>query len=162
MFENEVVLYQFTLEAALRVAEDIPEEEMLTAPFPGANPPVWILGHLAICTDSAARLLGLQRECPREWHVRFGPGSKPAELAAPLPTKGELLEALKKGHERVAAAAPTADPQAMGQPQEFPILQGRPLKTIGHVVAHLMSTHEAFHVAQLSACRRKLGKPALF
>lgn len=162
MFENELVLYDFTLASAQTLAADIPESEMNVAPFPGANPPVWILGHLAICTDFAAKLLGLSRECPREWHLMFGPGSKPAELSGTLPSKAELLAALARGHERVAPAARSADAAAMAQPQTFEILKGTPMQTVGHVVAHLISTHEAFHLAQLSACRRKLGKPPLF
>ncbi|MBX7166235.1 MAG: DinB family protein [Pirellulales bacterium] len=161
MFTHERTLYRFNLSMVQLIAADIPDDELRLVPFPGANPPAWILGHLAICTDFAARLLGLGRECPRAWHAMFGPGSKPAELGDNVPSKAELLAALVAGHARVTEAARTADPAAMQQPQTVEVLKGTPLETIGDVLAHLMCTHESFHIAQLSACRRKLGKAPL-
>ncbi len=46
----------------------------------------------------------------------------------------------------------------MEQPHAVEILKPTNLKTNGDVLAHLMCTHMAFHIAQLSACRRKSGK----
>jgi hypothetical protein len=157
VFERELTLYQFTLNHLRLLAVDIKEPDMNVAPFEGANPPVWILGHLAVATDYAGRMLGLPAICPKQWHAQFGPGSKPTELKAPLPTKGDLLAAIEAGHRRVSEAAPEANAEAMNQPHSVEILKTTNLKTNGDVVAHLMTTHQAFHVAQLSACRRKKG-----
>jgi hypothetical protein len=159
MFETQQELYEFQLNYIKLLAADFDEADMAVAPYPGGNPPVWILGHLAICTDFAAGLLGQKPECPREWHKHFAPGSNPAEVPQPHPTKAELLTALEKGHRRVAAALPEASAEALAQPHSVAILSRTNLKTNGHVLGHLMSTHAAFHVAQLSACRRVKGKP---
>jgi DinB family protein len=158
MFERELTLYKFNRNYLRLLAADIDESDLGTAPFPGANPPVWILGHLAVATDYAARLLGLERACPRQWHAQFAPGSKPTELKPPLPTKEELLAAIENGHRRVSEAAPNASAEAMNQPHAVELLKPTTLKTVGDVLAHLMCTHAAFHLAQLSACRRKAGK----
>lgn len=158
MFERELTLYKFNLNYLRLLAADIDESQLGVAPFPGANPPIWILGHLAVATDSAGRLLGLDPACPSHWQKQFAPGSKPSELQAPLPTKSELLAAIENGHRRVTEAAPTASSEAMNAPHNAEILKRTNLKTNGDVLAHLMCTHISFHLAQLSACRRHAGK----
>lgn len=158
MLERELTLYKFNLNYLKLLAADLDESAMRTAPFEGANPPVWILGHLAVATDYAARILGLERACPKQWHVQFGPGSKPAALVPPLPTKEELVAAIEKGHHRVAEAAPGASAEVLSQPHAIELLKPTVLKTNGDVLAHLMCTHASFHISQLSACRRKSGK----
>ncbi len=161
MFERELTLYNFTLGHLRILAADIDESAMGVAPFEGANPPVWILGHLAVCTDFAGRSLGLEPACSPQWHTQFAPGTKPSDLKPPLPTKSELLDALLSGARRVSEAAPNASTEALSKPHGIDILQKTNLVTVGDALAHLMTTHQAFHVAQLSACRRKAGKPPI-
>ena len=158
MFERELTLFKFQLGYLKMVAADLDESAMTVAPFEGANPPVWILGHLAVSTDFAARMLGQPAACPRKWHVQFAPGSKSSELPDPLPTKEELMTVIETGARRVAEAAASAPPELANQPHAVEILKSTNLKTNGDVLAHLMCTHMAFHIAQLSACRRKTGK----
>lgn len=158
VLERELTLYKFNLNYLKLIAADIAESDMTVVPFAGANPPVWILGHLAVATDFAGRMLGLERACPRDWHVKFAPGSKPSDLQAPLPTKSDLLAAIENGHRRVAEAAPGASSEVLNKPHEVELLKPTNLKTNGDVLAHLMCTHIAFHLAQLSACRRHSGK----
>jgi hypothetical protein len=49
----------------------------------------------------------------------------------------------------------------MSQPQTAELLKNTPLKTIGDVMDHLLTTHFAFHIGQLSAWRRLEGKSFL-
>ncbi len=158
MFERELTLYKFMLNYLRLIAADIDEKDMGAVAFDGANPPVWILGHLAVGTDFAARQLGLEAVCPRSWHAQFSPGSQPSALKPPLPTKIELLAAIENGHRRVSEAAPKASSEAMNKPHNIELLKPTNLATVGDVLAHLMTTHVSFHIAQLSACRRKAGK----
>jgi hypothetical protein len=158
VFERELTLYKFNLNYLRMLTADFGESNLGVAPFAGANPPVWILGHLAVATDFAAKMLGLDAVCPKKWHVMFAPGSKPSELKPPLPTKTELLAAIESGHRRVSDAAPKASSDAMDKPHSIELLKTTVLTTVGDVVAHLMCTHESMHIAQLSACRRKAGK----
>jgi len=158
VFERELTLYKFNLNYLRLLVADIDEAAMSVAAFEGGNTPVWILGHLAVATDYAGRVLGLDRACPRSWHKQFAPGSKPADVEVPYPAKSELLAAIESGHRRVAEAAPHASPEAMNQPHAIELLKPTFLKTNGDVLAHMMCTHIAFHLAQLSACRRHAGK----
>ena len=158
MFERELTLYKFGLNYIKMLAADLDDSQLAMVPFDGANPPVWILGHLAVCTDYAGRFVGLERVCPRDWHVKFAPGSKPAELVAPLPNKADLMTALEQGCHRVIEAMPRVNAEMLDQPHSVEILKPTVLKTNGDVLAHLLTTHPMFHIAQLSACRRKTGK----
>jgi hypothetical protein len=158
VFEQELTLYKFNLNYLRMLVADIEESDLTSVAFEGANPPAWILGHLAVCTDYAARLLGLERACPRQWHSQFAPGTKPAEMQPPLPSKAELMAAIENGHRRVSEAAGGASAEEMNKPHAVELLKPTNLKTNGDVLAHLMTTHVAFHLAQLSACRRKAGK----
>ena len=159
MFEHQQTLFEFQLNYIKLLSADLDDADLGQSPFPGANPPVWILGHLAVCTDYAARILGQKPECPREWHQCFAPGTNPAAVPQPYPSKADLLTALENGHRRVVAALAEADPEPLNQPHAIELLKATNLKTNGDVLSHLMCSHPAFHVAQLSACRRAKGKP---
>lgn len=161
MFERELTLYKFNLKYLRYLSADLEEADMGVAPFAGANPPVWILGHLAISTDFAGGLLGLEPVCPEEWRKPFAPGNLPTALPSPCPGKGQLLQAIENGHGRVSEAAPHASAEAMNTPHDIAFFKPTVLATVGDVLAHVMTTHIAFHLAQLSACRRKAGKPPL-
>ncbi|QDU88062.1 DinB superfamily protein [Pirellulimonas nuda] len=156
-------LYDFTLGYCQRLLEDVDEEQMQLQPSPGVNPPAWIVGHLAICTDFALGLLGEPKRLPAEWSEEFGPGSEPLSQQHPYPSKAELLIALKEGHAAVVAALPRVDPESLTVPNpiESAVLR-RAFPTAGDLLAHLMSTHESFHLGHLSNWRRQMGRPPLF
>jgi hypothetical protein len=158
VLERELTLYKFNLNYLRLLAADLEEADLGQAPFPGANPPVWILGHLAVSTDYAGRLLGLRPQCPREWHAQFAPGTDASQVKTPYPSKEQLVTAIENGHRRVSEAAPAASSEALAQPHSVELLKPTVLKTVGDVLAHLMTNHAAFHIAQLSACRRSTGK----
>lgn len=160
--QNQATVYRFMLGYIKMLLADLPEEELDKQPFAGANTPRWILTHLAICTDYAARALGGTRECPKEWHTAYGPGSVPDAEGIPKPTKEELMAALEKGHARVIELALAAKPEVLEAPHNVEFLKPTPLKTVSDFVTHLMTSHEAGHLGQLSYWRRATGRPALF
>ena len=162
MFENESRVYAMMLGYLGQVVADLREEDMDKAPAAGVNPPVWILGHLAIASDWGLMSLGRPALCAELWHKQFAPGSDPAKIAQPAPTKDELMSAIRRGHEALIAGARTADADAMSKPHSIAFLQGSPVKTVGDTMTLLMTAHEGVHIGQLSLCRRLRGKPHLF
>jgi len=50
----------------------------------------------------------------------------------------------------------------MEEPQNSDFFKGSPIKTIGDVVGHLLTTHFAFHLGQISSWRRLEGQPYIF
>jgi len=45
---------------------------------------------------------------------------------------------------------------------EVDLLKATPLKTRGDLVGHILTTHFATHLGQLSSLRRHFGRPPLF
>jgi uncharacterized damage-inducible protein DinB len=162
MFERELRLNGLMNGYLARLVEDHDDAELRTPIATGGNPPAWILAHLAVANDYALRMLGEPRIAPAEWHKRFGPGLSPKDDPNPLPSKAELLEKLGKGRQTLSAAALKADPERMGERQTIEFFKDTPVQTIGDVVAHLLTTHLAIHLGQLSAWRRTHGRPPLF
>lgn len=154
-------LYAFTLFFAESLMRDIDDTELRHQPSPGVNPPAWILGHLAICTDSALKLLGQPPRLPEAWHKGFGRGSDPASPDLPEVTKEELLTALREGHAAVVTALPSASAETLARPSPFKALADS-LPTVGDLLGHLLTTHEAMHLGHLSNWRRQRGRPPLF
>ena len=162
-FERERTLFDFNGWMLHRLLADFDDAAMRTRPSHGANPPAWIVGHLAMCTDLPAMLLG---EPPRlkDWHERFGPGSRPAADPAEYPAKGELVDAYDAGHGRVAGLLGSigADHPRLAQPHGVDLLAATPIRTVGELIAHLLGTHECFHLGQLSGLRRQQGHTYIF
>jgi len=162
MFEREMRLNGLMHGYLKRLLDDVDDAQLVVPVAEGGNPPAWILAHMVVANDYALRALGDARVAPGEWHKRFGPGMSPKADQSPLPTKAELVEKLEDGRKRLIAAAAKADGARMNEPQTFELFKGTPIETIGDVVAHLMTTHVAGHLGQLSAWRRMHGKPPLF
>ncbi len=162
MFERELKLYELMRQLCHRLAGDVEDAQLTHQPTPGTKPPLWILGHLAISSDYAARLLGGAFECPKIWHDHFGRGSDNLPPADVRPPKSDLLAALDAGHRRVSATAPGADPAALEVPHRIALFEDSPLQTRGDLVGHLLTTHPAFHLGQLSTWRRQMGFAPLF
>jgi hypothetical protein len=162
MFEREVRLNGLMNWYLSNLIKDCDETELTKPITAGGNPPAWILAHLALANDYALRLMGDGRIAPAEWHKRFGRGMSPQNDPNPLPSKAELVEALEKGRQQIPIAAAKADPARLNEPHTVDIFKDSPVQTVGDVVAHLLTTHLASHVGQLSTWRRMQGRPPLF
>jgi hypothetical protein len=158
MLDHAIHVYGFMLKYARLLTDDLDDRTLCDRPFPGMNPPAWILGHLVVCTDFALTLLGREKLCPPEWHVMFGPGSVVAADRGAYPSKNELMNALGRGHAAVTAAVPGATAEVLGATHPVPIAFLREsLPSVGDLLVHLMTSHEAGHLGQLSAWRRAVG-----
>lgn len=163
MFAREIVLFRYIKAYLHRLLADIDEAEMTFQPSAGINTPAWIVGHLAIANDYTGKYLGVPMICPSEWTKLFSPGTPPTPAdGKKFPSKPELVETFERGLEAIIAAAATAQPEAMAQPHDAPIefLQVT-FPTKGDFVAHLMTTHPATHLGQLSMWRRLTGRPTV-
>ncbi|MFO0011582.1 MAG: DinB family protein [Planctomycetota bacterium] len=158
MLENECVLNRFMVDYMQMLVADIDESEMDGQPCAGFNPPRWTLGHLAVYTDYALRTTGARFQCPKDWHRSFARGSESGNAPAEKPSKEELVGKIVSGFEMVRARCQQVEHAQLDAPHSVPFLLASPLKTVGHVLSHLMTTHLASHLGQLSAWRRLQGR----
>jgi hypothetical protein len=163
MLDLECRLYRFSLGYAGILIADLTEDQ-LTAQPPGLtlNHAAWILGHLCLGADYALKLLGYETLCPAQWLQKFGPGSALSNQKDDYPSKQALWQALEAGVIRVCEVAPLVDPERLARPHGVPVDFLRAyLQTSGEMAAHMMTTHQATHLGQLSAWRRALRLPGV-
>ncbi len=156
MFDREITLYDFMLHYGRLLVADVPDEQLAAQPAAGLNHAAWVLGHLAFVSDYARKNLGGAPACPPEWTALFGVSSQPTADRAAYPSKAELLAAYERGHELLKAAAATADPASLAAPNPNEKRRAM-IPTVAHVISHILTTHEATHLGQLSAWRRMMG-----
>ena len=161
MFESEVSLNEFQLGLFEKMIPDIDESTLYQPGLGHGHPPVWLLGHLAMSADLGRMLFG-KRPVRIEWIRTFGPGSTDTIAPDSSFSKETFCQAIREQYRDLRGLAAEADPQAMKQPTTFELFQGTAIQTVGHVVSHLLTSHFAFHLAQLSSCRRAAGHKALF
>lgn len=161
MFEQQLTMYAFNLGYCGDLLRDFTEEDMQYRVTPETNCPAWILGHLAICTDFALGVVGAQPTLPKKWHVLFGNGQTPGQELKQCPSKAELWDAYKSGHAAVDAAVRNADFEALKAEREPESILYKQFPTHAGMLSHLLATHEATHIGQLSVIRRSLGHPPL-
>lgn len=161
MLDSELRVNRFLVHYCRMLVEDIADERMAEQPLAGVNHPAWILGHLAFSADRARSLIGAEKMLPASWTPLFGPGSKPAPTRGDYPPKGELLETVERGFERLREQAATATPEQLANPSTNPYTK-EALPTIKDGVAFLLTGHLGVHLGQLSSWRRMIGLPPLF
>jgi len=160
MLDRECLLHAWVIDYAKKLAVGIDEDRMAFQPAPGLNTPLWIYGHLAMASDFAGVLLGAERGCPKAWHLAFRPGTDPAAVPQPHPTKQELIAALEANHARVVAALKTVTPEQLAKPNTYEFTKAA-FPTVADMVANLLTTHPMLHLGQLSVWRRLNGLPAV-
>ncbi len=160
MTHDVAALCRFMLDYLEKITQDMTPEDLLSGTG-GANPPGWILGHLAIVADYAGPYLKLPRKCPAAWHKAFGPGSVPS-CEMPQQTVAEWMAAIRAGYEGVLTALPSVDATLVDQPHGLALLAGTKIETKGQLLTHIVTTHLASHVGQLAAWRRANGQAPLF
>jgi uncharacterized damage-inducible protein DinB len=162
MFDNEIALNTFLLKYTRMSVADLVEEQFDSVPISGLHSPRWILAHLAICADMALVMLGKTKQCPAAWHVAYGPKSAGTTHEKIRPQTGELLDAINRLYPEVGVAASQASLEFLEQSHSLDLLKGTSIQTNSHLLSHLLTTHYAVHLGQLSAIRRQMGLAYLF
>ena len=155
MYDNELAINSLAMDYLRKLVAEIPDERMAEQPFPGMNHPAWTLGHLAVAYDYAGKCMGLPVELLR-WHPKYAPGTTPDPDRSKYPPKAELLGKLEANAARIVAAVRTADPATMTGPQPVEFLRPQ-IETVGQLLSHLLTSHIAVHLGQLTVWRRMLG-----
>ncbi len=149
--------FQFTNIYAHKLVADLPDEQLAELPHPGMNHPAWILGHLIVAAAFVPKLAGQPTGLDDDWMAQFGPGSVPHSDRGAYPSRDELLARLDAAYERAVEILPSFTPEQLSAPNPGPFLPVE-FPTIGGLITHLLTTHQAAHLGQLSAWRRCVGR----
>ncbi len=161
MFEREITLNQFLMDGLNDVLADVPAARIFERPPGNGHPPVWVMGHLAICSELGQSFLG-GAVSHSDWLPAFGPGSSDSIESNEAYSKEDLIESIHRGYSTLCELAVAADHTAMLASHGISLLEGSKIVTVGDLIAHLLTSHFAFHLAQLSAWRRAAGHGPLF
>lgn len=141
---------------------DMSDAELLQRPVPGANHPLWQLGHLCGSEVFFVNQIkqGAMPELPAGFAERFSKKSigvdDPAHFVS---KKEEVLELFSKLRAATIALTKTLKPEDLDKPSPEAI-RGF-CATVGDNLS-MQASHVIMHLGQLQVLRRKLGKPILF
>jgi hypothetical protein len=161
MLDNAIAINEFQLALFDRTVADVAETSLYSPGAGHGHPPVWILGHLALCAELGQQILG-GGITHREWLSLFGPGSSDRVEPRAEFTREMFAAAIRDGYRELRRQAAVAETEYLGQPHGIQLFKGTPIQTVGHAVELLLTNHFGFHLSQLSSCRRAAGHPALF
>jgi hypothetical protein len=139
------------------LVSDLSDEEMTLQPAGVPNHAAWTLGHVIFSCQAIAGELGVTPWLPVDWESCFGSGSLPGLADSAHSGRLELLTTLEESGRRLKTALLRMDESALTAP--LPDENAREiLPTLGHALLQIVAAHTAFHVGQLSAWRRAIGR----
>jgi hypothetical protein len=125
------------------------------------NPIAWQLGHLACVEDEVARLFTVESTTaplvPAALQRVCATGSPPPEPTTSYPPLTELWELLERTHRRLLTVLEAADAADLERP---PRVANRYFRSLGQGV-YEAALHENYHVGEIAALRKLLGKPRI-
>lgn len=160
MFDREAKFNQFLLGYFDKIVADIPADQITERGPGGLHPPVWVLGHLAICAELGQMLLGGELK-HRDWVEVFGPQSSDDVNDAGKYSKDKFVQVIRDEYPKLAGMLGESPQERLDQPHGIDVLDGSGIETVADAEVHLLTTHLAFHLAQLSGWRRASGKGPL-
>ena len=161
MMDDVLTVAKLNLEYGKKLVADLSDEQMCLQPAAGMNHAAWVIGHLTFVGDSMIKVWGENPGLPREWVELFNLASKPTDDRTRYPAKAVLTEAYVKAYERLMDAVKGAPAEAFQREFPNPKLRGT-LPTVGVAMVHILTSHHALHLGQLSAWRRAQGLPGVF
>jgi len=151
------------------LVSDFSDADMFVRSCPDTNHTAWILGHLVIAEIGQGSTIGatpiLLPDGFREKHMGgMGVGSKKtpwndSDDPADFWPKETYLNLLNQVRVKTIEALDRTTEEMLAQPTPGPMARITP-RLIDLMV--LIAVHQSFHTGQISAIRRKLGKPVLF
>ena len=150
-----VAMLEFARRVTLGLLEDIPEDQRLYQPFPGANHALWIVGHVAWDDNFFLTTLGgKQTDFPPAWNELFRAGSVLQQEPAAYPSLAEIRQQLDARRADWIGWFKSMDGDELVTPLP------EDYQTFARDRAALMPSiawHEGLHAGQLTVVRKALG-----
>lgn len=160
MWEYVIRNSSSNVDYAKRLVADIADADLCAQPAPGMNHAAWVLGHLTYVFNSMAGVFEVKTPLPDGWKELFNLSSKPLPERDKYPSKAALLAAYEASYAQIVELVRAATPESLER--EFPNPRLKPLlPTVGVAMVHILTSHQAAHLGQLSAWRRAQGLPGV-
>jgi hypothetical protein len=141
---------------------DLSDADLLVRPVPGANHAAWQLGHL-IAVEHRMISKNIPEaplpELPAGFAEKYTKETAASDDAGAFLKKAEYQALFNNLREASVAAVEKLPEADLDRPTTGPVAKLAP--TVGALLL-LASYHTTLHLGQVSAVRRKLGKPVLF
>jgi hypothetical protein len=160
MLSREVAINEYQLGMFDKIVMDIADDSLFLPAAGHGHPPVWILGHLAICAELGQRHLGGVLQHP-EWVPLFCTGSSDAVEPGAALDVSNLSRAVTDGYRELQSLASSQSDEFLLREHGVASLSGTPIQTVADAIATLLTNHFGFHLSQLSSCRRSAGHQPL-
>jgi hypothetical protein len=147
---------KLVLDYLRRLVADVPDDWM-TRQFGGViNHPAWVIGHIIYSCQAIGGEIGIAAWLPDDWPSKFGTGSVPIEKPDAYLDKKMLLQALDDGQRRLETVLSAILESDLDKP--LPDVSYREIfPTVGQAVLHILTSHTAVHVGQVTVWRRASG-----
>jgi DinB family protein len=122
------------------------------------NPLLWQLGHLACVEDEVCWLFGApDRLVAADLRAACSSGCATPNAATRYPPLGDLWKLLDGTHARLLGLLERAQDVDLDRPPREP---NRFFRSLGQAV-YEVALHETYHVGEIGALRKALGKPRI-
>ena len=143
------------------VVAEISDEDFEKRPGASLNPPVWLLGHLAVSIDAVSKFAGEPYHLSEEWHSSFNAHSTPFENETPYPSKAEILAAYSEVVDRSINLMDNMSADQLAAAHGLEGLASTPVKSTEDMVTLLLTGHIGWHLGHLEWAAKLLnGVPA--
>ena len=144
-----VIALKLEHERLRSLLDRVPADRLVAQPPGVPNHALWTVGHLAHSMEAIGGELGLAAWLPEHWAEIHGRGSAPVDDASAYAGIDVLREALAAGIERITQRLEQMEEAELRAP--LPDARFRSTyPTLGHAALHVIASHFAFHVGQLS------------
>jgi len=139
-------------------AGDFTEAEATRTVPGGPNPLAWQLGHLASVEDDVVSLFsGAALQVPAELRAIVASGCPGPTAETRYPSLSELWSMLEASHASLVGLAEKATPADLDRE---PLIPNRFFRSLGQAI-YEAALHENYHVGEIGALRKAIGKPKM-
>ncbi len=152
----EIRLYRLMQSCLHQYTEPLSDEGIDRLPAGGGNSINWIMGHLVLGNEYGSRLLGQPVKYLDAMLPVYGPGTKATDDRDVIVSAAELRRRFDETGDALVQHYEAADPATLAAPQQTGLFPDD-LPEVGHMMHHLLTTHFAIHLGQISQQRRQRG-----
>jgi len=140
VLSREVAINEYQLGMFQGIVADIADESLFSPAAGHGHPPVWILGHLAVCAELGQRHLGGNVEHP-DWIPLFRTGSSDAVEHDAALDAATLINAVADGYRELQSLALSQSDEFLLREHGVAGLSGTPIVTVADAIATLLTNH---------------------